>query len=153
MAIGIEPTVDYAFKRLFGSPDHTSITIHFLNAVLTDAAPIQEVELLNPMIPTQSTDDKLPIPDVRARDNHGRWLNIEMQTSLPAMLAERLTLYNALNYTRQLRAGDRYLDLCPAISICVLNRILFREGVQSRFAVVKRWFTLCFERLSSGIQV
>ena len=34
MVIGIRPTVDFEFKLMFGSPDHLSVTIHFLNAVL-----------------------------------------------------------------------------------------------------------------------
>lgn len=33
MAIGIDPTVDYAFKLILGSPEHPAITLHFLNAV------------------------------------------------------------------------------------------------------------------------
>jgi hypothetical protein len=34
MPLGIDPKVDFAFKLVFGSPDHTRVTIHFLNAVL-----------------------------------------------------------------------------------------------------------------------
>lgn len=36
MAIGISPTVDFAFKLMLGNPDHTGVTVHFLNAVLED---------------------------------------------------------------------------------------------------------------------
>lgn len=34
MAIGIDPTVDYAFKVMLGNPRHPGITLHFLNAIL-----------------------------------------------------------------------------------------------------------------------
>jgi len=35
-AIGIIATVDFAFKLMLGSPEHTRITVHFLNAILGD---------------------------------------------------------------------------------------------------------------------
>jgi hypothetical protein len=34
MTIGIDPTVDFARKRVLGSPEHPTITLRFLNAVL-----------------------------------------------------------------------------------------------------------------------
>ncbi len=49
MPIGIDPKVDFAFKLVFGSPEHTNITTHFLNAVLQGGWPITEVEILNPI--------------------------------------------------------------------------------------------------------
>ncbi|PAY15623.1 hypothetical protein CKO51_30940 [Rhodopirellula sp. SM50] len=39
MAIGIDPTVDYVFKLLLGSPEHPAITLHFLNAILFRQSP------------------------------------------------------------------------------------------------------------------
>ena len=45
MAIGINPTVDFAFKLVFGNPDHTRITIHFLNSILKLSSPISEVTI------------------------------------------------------------------------------------------------------------
>ena len=47
MAIGIDPTVDYAFKLLLGSPEHPAITLHFLNAVLGSEVLITDVEIIN----------------------------------------------------------------------------------------------------------
>ena len=82
MAIGISPLVDYAFKLMLGSPEHSGITIHFLNSILTDQPRITHVEILNPFLGKQSEDDKLSILDILATDEHGRLLNIEMQTSL-----------------------------------------------------------------------
>lgn len=49
MPLGIDPKVDFAFKLVFGNPDHTRITIHFLNAVLNFPRPITHVEILNPL--------------------------------------------------------------------------------------------------------
>jgi len=68
--------------------------------------------------------------DVLAADRAGHRFNIEMQTTLPPDLPKRLTYYNCLNYIRQLSAGEPYYQLRPAISICVLDRVLFSEAAE-----------------------
>ena len=125
MAIGIDPTVDYAFKLLLGNPQHPSITLHFLNAILGDQAQITEIEIINPILGQQDDLDKLSILDVAARDSTGRQYDIEMQTSLPAGLRQRLAYYTASMYVGQMSEGDAYTGLRPAISICVLDAIMF----------------------------
>ncbi len=125
MAIGINPTVDFAFKKLLGSPDHPAITLHFLNAVLAGDPVIASVEILNPIIDKDFDEDKLSILDVRARDDHGQWLNIEMQTTLPGELPERLAYYVAQQYVMQMTEGDSYRQLTPSIGICVLDGMLY----------------------------
>ena len=123
----IDPKVDFAFKRVFGSPEHPRITIHFLNCVLQPPRPITWVEILNPIQDRDFDDAKLAILDVLAQDAEDRRYNIEMQTTLPVELPSRLTFYNCLHYVRQLPSGSPYHHLRPAISICVLDRRLFRE--------------------------
>ena len=115
MAIGIVPTVDYAFKKLLGSPDHSAITLHFLNAVLAHDRVIQSVEFLNPFLEKEFEEDKLAILDVRAKDDQGRWLNIEMQTSVPGELPQRLAYYAANQYVGQMKEGDAYESLTPPL--------------------------------------
>ena len=75
MAIGISPTVDFAFKLMLGSPEHSRVTIHFLNAILDDQPRITHVKILNPFLGKELEDDKLSILDVLATDEHGRMLN------------------------------------------------------------------------------
>ncbi len=128
MPLGIDPKVDFAFKMVFGNPKHTGITIHFLNSVLGLPQPIDWVEVLNPIQDKDRSEDKLVVLDVLARDIGGHQFNIEMQTTLPTDLPKRLTYYNCLNYVRQLGEGSPYLDLRPAISICVLDRDAFPPG-------------------------
>ena len=43
----INPRVDFAFKKLFGSEENKDLLISLLNAILPDAK-ISEVELKNP---------------------------------------------------------------------------------------------------------
>ncbi|MBP89965.1 MAG: hypothetical protein CMJ64_25195 [Planctomycetaceae bacterium] len=127
MPFGIDPKVDFAFKLVFGGPDHPRITIHFLNSVLRPPRPITSVEILNPIQERDRSDAKLAILDVLAQDADDRRYNIEMQTTLPVDLRSRLTYYNCLNYVRQLSSGNPYHQLRPAISICVLDRLLFGD--------------------------
>ena len=88
--IGISPTVDFAFKVLLGSPEHVQATLHFLNAILGDEHRITSVEFLNPFLGKKRDDDKLSILDILATDDLGRKLNIEIQTSLPLGIRQRL---------------------------------------------------------------
>ncbi len=50
MAIGISPLVDFAFKLVLGSPEHSGITIHFLNSILAGPPRIAQVRILNPFL-------------------------------------------------------------------------------------------------------
>lgn len=125
MAIGISPTVDFAFKLMLGSPEHSGVTIHFLNSVLVDQPKITHVEILNPFLGKDGEDDKLSVLDILATDEHGQLLNIEMQTSLPAGMSQRLAYYVSSVYVGQLYEGNQYTELRPAISICVLTQAMF----------------------------
>ncbi len=125
MAIGISPLVDFAFKLMLGSPEHTGVTIHFLNSILVEQPRITHVEILNPFLEKDYDDDKLSVLDILATDEHGRLLNIEMQTSLPAGMSQRLTYYASCLYVGQLTEGEGYPELRPAISICVLTQAMF----------------------------
>lgn len=125
MAIGISPLVDFAFKLILGSPEHSGITIHFLNSILVGQPRITQVTFQNPFLDRESDDDKLSVLDILATDEHGRQLNIEMQTSLPAGMTQRLTYYVSVLYASQLSEGQRYSILRPAISICVLSQAIF----------------------------
>ena len=126
MPLGIKPTVDFAFKKIFGSPENSLALIGLLNAILKLDQPIQSVEILNPFNHQEFADDKLIVLDIRARDESGRVINIEMQVSVSAGLLQRLTYYACSLYTDQLGAGDQYSCLCPALSICLLSKPSFR---------------------------
>jgi len=127
MAIGISPTVDFAFKLMLGSPEHSNVTIHFLNAILGDQPKIKQVKILNPILGQETDEDKISVLDILATDEHERMLNIEMQTSLQKGISQRLTYYASSLYVNQLVAGAPYTALRPAISICVLTKSIFPQ--------------------------
>src|SRR5437868_13352174 len=81
MILGVNPTVDYAFKHLLGRDSTRPILMNVLDSVLQPAPGhgIREIELLNPFNPKEALDDKLSILDIKARDQSGRQFNVEMQ--------------------------------------------------------------------------
>jgi predicted transposase/invertase (TIGR01784 family) len=138
--LGIRPTVDFAFKKIFGSPQNSEALIGLLNAILEFPRPIVTVEILNPFSYQEFAQSKLVVLDVRCRDSEGRWFNVEMQVSVYAGLIERMVYYACSLYVDQLKAGGNYALAAPSISICLLNRILFAQTEQShhRFQMVDR---------------
>ena len=138
MVLGIKPTVDFVFKKVFGSPENVSVLIGLLNAILKLADPIVHVEILNPFSYKEFADDKLIVLDIRALDSAGRWLNIEMQVSIFAGLLQRLVYYASTMYVDQLKSGGSYADLRSAISICLLDKKLFPDDATAhhRFRLV-----------------
>lgn len=137
MPIGIDPTIDYAFKRVFGRQENEESLCSLLNAVLRRPVGqrIESVVILNPFLPLEAFDDKLSVLDIKARDESGRTFNVEMQIRLHHALRERVLFYWAKLYTEQLSEGDDYAELRPTISVLVLDDILFPElaGPHHRF--------------------
>ncbi len=127
MILGIDPKVDYAFKRLFGREQNRALLAHLLNAVLKlpRGAEIAELEILNPFNEKEALDDKLSVLDLKARDQCGRLFNIEMQMLAEDYFPQRILYYWAKLYQQQLHEGEDYDDLKPTISICFLNSKLF----------------------------
>ena len=146
MALGIDPKVDYAFKRVFGDQRNAHLLVHLLNAILDPEIPIVDVEILNPFNDKEFSEDKLTILDVKARDQTGRLINIEMQLLLPHHFRSRILYYWAGLYRQQLSAGDEYNRLSPVISICLVNQEIF-PGVDDfhlTFRLLESRHGVCF---------
>jgi predicted transposase/invertase (TIGR01784 family) len=129
MILGVTPTVDYAFKHLFGRDSTRPVLISLLDSVLIPAPAhrIQDLELLNPFNPKEAFDDKLSILDIKARDQSGRQFNIEMQMLAFRYYEKRILYYASRLHQQQLHEGDDYLKLQPTISISFLDHVLFPQ--------------------------
>ena len=129
MVPGIDPRVDYAFKRLFGRESNEALAIHLLNAVLMPAPADRVVglDLLNPFNDMDTLADKLSILDIKARDQSGRQFNVEMQLLANEHFHQRVLYYWARLHQGQLQKGQNYRRLRPTISICFVNTPLFPE--------------------------
>ncbi len=146
MELGIDPKVDYAFKRVFGDQRNADILIHLINAILQRQDPVVSVDILNPFNDKDFSEDKLTVLDIKARDQVGNLFNVEMQLLLPQHFRSRVLYYWAALYRQQLQEGESYSRLRPTISICLINHKLFREvdDYCLDFRLVNQEHLLCF---------
>src|SRR5437764_9231303 len=115
MRPGIDPKVDYAFKRLFGTEANKPLLIHLLNAVLDlpTGKAVTELGLLNPFNEKERADDKLSVVDVKARDQGWRQFHLEMQQLATWFFPSRTAYYWAKLHGQQLLEGDYFQTLRP----------------------------------------
>jgi len=130
---GIDPRIDYAFKRLFGDPRNSDLLIDLLNAVVQPANPITSVEILNPFLEKEFAADKQAVLDIRVRDQLQQAMHIEMQIRLSPDFPERIVYGTCDGYSDQLSAGESYRELRPVISICLIDQPLYPEAVERRW--------------------
>jgi len=127
MLLGIDPKVDYAFKRLFGRPQNLPLLQELLNAVLglPPGQQVTELEILNPFNEKETEGDKLSVVDVKAQDQSGQRFHIEMQMLADRYFPQRILYYWSKLYGRQLNEREAYRDLRPVVSIAFVNNVLF----------------------------
>lgn len=75
----LNPKVDFAFKKLFGSSENKDILISFINSVLSEDEQVKDIELKNPYNIASYRKGKMTILDIKAVDENGTWYDIEMQ--------------------------------------------------------------------------
>jgi hypothetical protein len=78
---GIDPKIDFVFKRLFGDDRRALLLIDLLNAVvwLPAGKRISQIEILNPTLERDHLHDKLSILDVKVRDEVNRHFLLETE--------------------------------------------------------------------------
>ena len=132
MKHSIDPRIDCVFKSLLGNESNRNLLVHFINATLASEliAPITQVEILNPYNEKEHLDDKLSIVDVKAKDEHGRVYQIEIQLLFFSNLPARMLYTWADVYSQQLQSGDKYHELNPTYSIWLLGENAIKHDDQ-----------------------
>ncbi len=136
-----DPKTDFVFQRIFGSEDHRSILLGFLNDLLEldEAHRIQSVSLLPPEQRPKVSELKYSIVDVKCVDVRGTTYVVEMQV-LNVEAFEKRVMYNvAKAYTNQLDAGQVYPDLNDVIGISICNFELWPRQKGSEVPMLSRW--------------
>jgi predicted transposase/invertase (TIGR01784 family) len=148
--IFINPKIDFAFKKIFGSEDSKDILISFLNALIYEAAPvIQDLEIINPYLAPKIRGVKDTYLDIKAKiidreTNEQRTVIIEMQV-LNVEGFEKRILYNAAkSYSTQLTTGQGYHLLNPVIALTITDFVMFADlpHVTSRFVLKEQDFLI-----------
>ena len=83
---------------------------------LPDKSSIQEVTLLDSLLPNLTREEKNSIMDLRLQLNTGELVNVEMQAFPHKGFSERILFYWAKNYISRLKEGEDYTKLCPSYS-------------------------------------
>ena len=117
----LNPKIDFVFKKIFGSEEHPSILIAFLNAVLKPNIPIVEVEIKNTDIEKAHVEDKFSRLDVKAKTSNKEVINIEIQLKNEYNMIQRSLYYWSKLYEEQIGDGDRYDKLCRTVCINILD--------------------------------
>ncbi len=117
----INPRIDFAFKKLFGSEENKDILIDLINSIVSEKDRVKDLILKNPYNDNGSIEDKLSVLDIKAQDENGNWFNIEMQI-ISQQYYEKRALYNwARLYDSQLESGISFELLKKTICINILN--------------------------------
>lgn len=120
----LDPKVDLAFKRIFGTRPH--VLKSFLNALLPlpEDAPIESLEYLtSEQVPELPYLEKFSIVDVKCKDAKGRIFIVEMQMMWSASFGQRIVFGGSQAYVKQLKEGQGYESLQPVYSLALVNSI------------------------------
>lgn len=117
----INPRVDFAFKKLFGSEENKDLLMSLINAIVSEQDHVIEVQLKNPYNLADYRAGKMSILDIKARSDDGRWFNVEMQISEDYYFDKRAIYYWAKLVTEQLSEGKMFKELKKTISIIILD--------------------------------
>ncbi len=136
-----DPKTDFVFQRIFGSEDHKTALIGFLNDVLglDGAHRVTSVVLLPPEQRPKVSELKYSIVDVKCVDARGTTYVVEMQV-LNVEAFEKRVVYNvAKAYTHQLGASDDYPELDDVVGISICDFELWPRKEGSDVPMLSRW--------------
>ena len=128
----INPKVDIAFKKLFGSEENKDILISFINSVLSPEEQIKEITLKNPYNLADYMNGKLSILDIKALDENDKLYDIEMQIGEQGYYGKRALYYWGKTYTSQIDSGEMFSKLKKTVVISILDFNYFDDKKTER---------------------
>lgn len=86
-----DPTVDTAFKRIFGTERFKEATIGLISDIT--GKKVKHLEFRNVELVPELSDIKKSIVDVLCQDEEGNWFTVEMQRAKQANFLKRIVFY------------------------------------------------------------
>ena len=136
-----DPKTDFVFQRIFGTDDHKTALIGFLNDVLGLDEPhrVASVTLLPPEQRPKVSELEYSIVDVKCVDAQGTTYVVEMQV-LNVEAFEKRVVYNvAKAYTNQLGVGFAFPELDEVIGISICDFELWPRKEAPHVPMLSRW--------------
>ena len=127
MTYEIKAYNDCFVRYLFSGKNNQRHAIAFINAVMIDSnGPlVKEIKIENPFNLKGHITEKESILDILCTAETGEKFHIEIQIIREKFYNRRALYYWAKIYSSQLQKSEQYHQLCPVISIHLLNFNLF----------------------------
>ena len=116
----IDLRVDYAFKRVFGTPGNEELLKMLIDSILPDLH-VSTLTLGNQENMGDSPDDKKTVFDIKATTEDGETVVIEMQLANKKDFNDRLVYYSTYPIREQVRGGDRIYQLAPLYIVAIMD--------------------------------
>ena len=121
MARFIDPRVDWAFKRIFGSEDTKECLITFLNGLFEDELVIKDVTFAKTEKLGLRPDDRGVVFDVYCVTDEDKHIIVEMQKKEQEYFADRALYYTARAIVQQGVRGIWDYHLAPVYTVCFMD--------------------------------
>jgi predicted transposase/invertase (TIGR01784 family) len=136
-----DPKTDFVFQRVFGTEDHKTALIGFLNDILQldEAHRVTAVTLLPPEQRPKVSELKYSIVDVKCVDARGTTYVVEMQVFNVEAFEKRVVYNVAKAYTNQLGVGFAFPELDEVIGISICDFELWPYKEAPHVPMLSRW--------------
>ena len=132
MAEYINPRVDWAFKRIFGTEDTKECLITFLNGVFEGEFIIKDVKFLKTEQTRHQKQERGVIFDVACETDDGRHIIVEMQKKEQRYFIDRALFYSSKAIVEQAKPGEWDFHLTPVYTVCFMDFIA-ETGIPQQF--------------------
>ena len=132
MAEYINPRVDWAFKRIFGTEDTKECLITFLNGVFEGEFVIKDVKHLKTEQTRHQKRERGVIFDVACVTDDGRHIIVEMQKKEQRYFVDRALYYSSKAIVEQAQPGEWDFHLTPVYTVCFMDFIA-ETGIPCQF--------------------
>ena len=116
----IDLRVDYAFKRVFGTPGNEELLKMLIDSILPDLH-VKTLTLGNQENMDDSPDGKKTVFDIKATTEEGETVVIEMQLAEKKDFNDRLIYYSTYPIREQVRGGIHNYRLTPLYIIAIMD--------------------------------
>ena len=116
----IDLRIDYAFKRVFGTPGNEELLKMLIDSILPELH-VQTLTLGNQENVGDTKDDKKTVFDIKATTEDGKTVVIEMQLADKKNFNDRLVYYSTYPIREQVRGGNREYQLSPLYIIAIMD--------------------------------
>ena len=125
----MEPTEDFAFKRIFGREDSKKSLLSLLNAILDGNPVIKDLTILNKETQIESRDNKASRIDIEVSTDNGTIITVELQCLETGDLYNRAVVYASKLIAEHSTPGKSYND--PKVISIWIIRDSVKHGIIS----------------------